>query len=160
MRVRRFKGSETGIAFQLAMHFPLNETGDELGGLMAKILPEKPGDWLFPANTRFPRPPADHRSISDHNKFVQQLVQRWSLEPPKGTKFSGRSLRSGGLTAAYSVGVRTKALQRLSGHQDEQTLYKYYVDATKPPTREAHLFFDRLLHQEAASCSRDTMANN
>lgn len=75
-------------------------------------------------------------------------------------KFTGRSLRFGGLTAAYAVGLRIEVIRRLSAHESEKILFRHYVDVLQPPSAEAHLFFDRIRNlDEASSNDRDELEN-
>jgi hypothetical protein len=54
-------------------------------------------------------------------------------------------LRSGGITAAYAVGVPLERIMRLSNHASLAVVMRHYLDPLVPPTPAARVFFQRFV---------------
>jgi hypothetical protein len=68
-----------------------------------------------------------------------------AARPPLGTRFTPRSLRSGGITAAYAVGVPLERIMRLSNHASVAVVMRQYLDPLVTPTPAARVFFQRFV---------------
>jgi hypothetical protein len=62
-----------------------------------------------------------------------------------GTRYTPRSLRSGGITAAYAVGVPLERIMRVSNHASTTVVLRHYLDPLVPPTPAARVFFHRFV---------------
>jgi hypothetical protein len=62
-----------------------------------------------------------------------------------GERFTPRSLRSGGITSAYTFGVQLERIMRLSNHGTAAVAMRHYVDPLAPPTPAARVFFQRFV---------------
>lgn len=63
--------------------------------------------------------------------------------PPPGFAFSGNSPQSGGVSAAYSVGVQLDRIVALPGHSSEVTMRKHYPDTAIESCPDVRMFFRR-----------------
>jgi hypothetical protein len=64
---------------------------------------------------------------------------------PPGTRYTPRSLRSGGISAAYAVGVPMERIMRVSNHASTAVVLRHYLDPLMPPTPAARIFFNRFV---------------
>jgi hypothetical protein len=109
-------------------------------------MPPKPADsplWNLPLETK---------------PFASSIVSVWLLEllsligvsPPPGVLWSMHSLRSGGATAALSIGVDLSAIARW-GLWKEISSVQAYVDALVRASAEAVAFFGHLLKPSSSA---------
>jgi integrase len=144
LQMRIFKGSETGVVPRVAIRIPIpavpGPAHDPVYRLVARLVAA-----TSPAAPRlFP-----HATAASVHASVQQLVS--SEAPPRGTKYTPRSLRSGGISAAYAEGVGLPAIMRLSNHASATTVHRYYLDALLPASEAGRTFFRRFLSAGAAN---------
>jgi integrase len=71
--------------------------------------------------------------------------------PPLGSKCTPRSLRGGGISAAYAGGFGLPAIMRLSNHASATTVHRYYLDALLPASEAGRTLFRRFLAAGAAT---------
>mgnify|MGYP003476553559 FL=1 len=64
---------------------------------------------------------------------------------PPGTHYTPRSLRSGGIKAAYAAGVPLERIMRVSNHVSTAVVLRHYLDPLVAPTPAARVFIDRFL---------------
>jgi hypothetical protein len=54
-------------------------------------------------------------------------------------RYTPRSLRSGGITAAYAVSVLLERIMRLKNHASASVVMRHYLDPLVPPTPAARV---------------------
>jgi hypothetical protein len=81
----------------------------------------KAGKTLFP----FSSAQLNHRLI--------RLSRKGAHSPPLLRTFTCRSLRSGCISAAHSIGVSLSRIMALSGHSSSQVLIRHFLDAFISP---------------------------
>lgn len=135
------------------MRFPLEGPIELLHRLRSLLLQGcgRLADYLFPATLSRAHLPDKPRSNPTHNPFVKQSNAELQILPPKGMKFTPHSLRSGGLTAAYSVGFPLERIPRFSGHETDEIIFKHYIDVLTPTTSATRTFFGHLVPPKTAS---------
>lgn len=96
-----FKYVERVFAPRIALRIPLPRLPDPIFELLRKLgaSASGPDAYLFPG-----RSSSVAITVAALLTFLDALVAY--VHPPAGTKFTARSLRSGGISAAYAVGVR------------------------------------------------------
>jgi hypothetical protein len=62
-----------------------------------------------------------------------------------GSRYTPRSLRSGGIKAAYTVGVPLERIMRVSNHASAAVVLRHYLEPLLPLTPAARVFFDRFI---------------
>jgi hypothetical protein len=67
-----------------------------------------------------------------------------AISPP-GTRYTPRSLRSGGVTAAYAAGVPLERIMRVSNHVSRTVVLRHYRDLLVSSTPAARVSFDQSL---------------
>lgn len=132
----------------IALRIPLFTGRDFLREILQLLCSfSEPMSWLFPV----PNNPSLRMSVSMLNSIVKREVRRAGVEPPLGMKFTGRSLRSGYLTAAYTTGVKKEVILRLANRSGEKILFFHYVDTLAKPSAAARAFFARFFPLSTAS---------
>jgi hypothetical protein len=64
---------------------------------------------------------------------------------PPGTCYTPRSLRSGGISAAYAVGVPMERIMRVRNQASTAVVLRHYLDPLMPPKPAARVFFGRFV---------------
>ena len=93
--------------------------------------------WMLPTDRHPPR-------STSVDAWLQEALDLIQLSPPPGVKWSSHSLRSGGATAALSVGVDLASIARWGLWKDFGSL-QVYVDPLVAASPEAVTFFGHLL---------------
>lgn len=138
VQLRVFKYGESGSAPRVALRIPVSSTGNDLiASLFTRLCRASrgPTSYLFAGIHALPLP------ASTLGASMLALVSRFP--PPAGTKWTARSLRSGGISAAYASGVDLPVIMRLSNHTSADVVHKHYLDALVPPSAAARVFFSR-----------------
>jgi hypothetical protein len=138
LQLRIFKYGTSGVAPRVSLVIPTAGPGDPIRRLFVRLL-------------------ADSRAAG-HSTTSTPWFQRGDLvaataaglrgvaaQPPPGARFTPRSLRSGGITAAYSVGVPLERIMRLSNHSNAAVVMRHYLDPLVPPSTAARVFFSRFV---------------
>jgi hypothetical protein len=89
-------------------------------------------------------------------QWIPSLIGNWlseillilNIQPPAGVSWSGHSLRSGGATAAYSIGVDALIVKRF-GIWKCLSSAQVYIDVLALPDAAARLFFGHLLRNRS-----------
>lgn len=142
LQMRQFKGGESGSIPRIAVRIPtpMNPTPDPISLLFRRLLeassPNEPR--LFPQAT-----------AGTMASGLSELVSR--EVPPRGTSYTPRSLRSGGMSAANAIGVPLPSIMRLSHHTCTQTVHRHYLDALLPACSAGRIFFQRFLPTTAVT---------
>lgn len=99
--------------------------------------------WLFQSAFSRLRAPDKLKTVPAPNTFVKHQLSFTTATTSLALsmKYSGRSLRSEGLSAAYTVGVPKEVAMRLSNHRDEKVFFRHYVDPLMPPSEAAGCFY-------------------
>lgn len=139
VQLRRFKYAETGVVPRIALRIPLTGPYDEIGQLFSRLVTSAPpSGFIFPDCTRRKSAPA-----SFLGRAMSALIAETGTIAPLGFKFTPRSLRSGGMSAAYATGLPLELVMRLSNHTDEQVVRRHYLDPQTVATTHSALFFSR-----------------
>lgn len=145
-----FKYGESGSAPRIALRIPVSPPADPVYRLLRALsVAAGPHGYLFTA----PRGSAPMSAAALRSSLGALVKGR---PPPAGTKFTARSLRSGGISAAYSAGVRLEVIMRLSNHTSAEVVHKHYLDALLPVSASARLFFGRFAPPAAIPCQPAT----
>lgn len=138
LQLRTFKYAETGVVPRIALRVPVSSPVDVRVSFCRLLQAAPPSGYLFPdVSGRKPSPAALL------NRAVHFLVAETQTVPPLGMKFTPRSLRIGGISAAYAAGVPMPVIMRLSNHFDEQVVRRHYLDPQTVATPDSDLFFAR-----------------
>ena len=81
------------------------------------------------------------------NHWLQEILDILDIQPPAGVLWSAHSLRSGGATGAYSIGVDSLIVMRF-GLWKCLTSAQIYIDVLALPDVFARLFFGHLLRTD------------
>eukprot|EP00170_Pyropia_yezoensis_P004650 contig_18948_g4663 len=100
------------------------------GGRLFAPLFAPPGTTLGPRST---------------SRWLRLALSCLGVKPPIGTRWRGKSIRSGAATAANSVGVPLPVVAAYMEHKDTATTARHYVDARALPTDAAWDFFGRYI---------------
>lgn len=100
-----------------------------------------------------PRAPHKPMAVTKLNMFFKDFLSCTVSTVPLGMQYSGRSLRSGGLSVAYTVGVPKGIYLHLRNHLNERVFFRHYVDPLLPPSEAARCFFGHLLAVKAKAVS-------
>lgn len=92
--------------------------------------------WMLPSECRQPRP-----ASVEH--WLQAALGILHITPPPGVSWSSHSLRSGGATAALSIGADVATIARWGLWKDLGSL-QVYLDPLVGPSSEALAFFGHL----------------
>ena len=148
MQICKFKGSRSGrarsqvagVVPRMALRMPLNGSADPLSLLFQHLhCRRRTSSWLLPSASA-----KQHLSTGNLTDGVRMALSIDNVQPPLGMKFTPRSLRSGGLSAAYSVGVSERTVLRIANHDGDGVLFLHYVDPLTRPTDAARILFARL----------------
>ena len=90
-------------------------------------------------------------------QWIPSLIGNWlseillilNIQPPAGVSWSGHSLRSGGATAAYSIGVDALIVKRFGIWKCGLSSAQVYIDVLALPDAAARLFFGHLLRNRS-----------
>lgn len=108
VQLRRFKYSESGLVPLIALRIPVRGLEDPFSILFRRLTQAaSPNGFLFPSRARSQGATAQLMS----NTVAASLADTGTL-PPLGFKFTPRSLRSGGISAAYAAGVPLDIIMR------------------------------------------------
>lgn len=157
LQMRVFKYGETGFTPRIALRIPLG-SGPETAGCIYTLIASlvrattAPHFWLFPSTTD--SQPASAASVATALSLLTE-----NAAPPPGSQFTARSLRSGGISAAYAAGVPLLVIMRLSSHHSEAVVHKHYLDALMPSTPAARLFFARFTCSAGSATTGPGLAN-
>jgi hypothetical protein len=133
--LRVFKYGESGFAPRVSLSIPTTGDRDPVRLLFLKLFSATaPSQTAFPWFTRL-----------DLVSATAAGLRHVSAAPPPGARFTTRSLRSGGITAAYSVGVPLERIMRLSNHSSTAVVMRYYLDPLVSPSADARVFFLRFV---------------
>lgn len=91
-------------------------------------------DRLFRHRISMSRPTSSSpffRSL-DLARATQAGLYATKAKAPLETRFTPRSLRSGGITAGYASGVFLERIMRLSNHVPTAIVYRHYLDPLVP----------------------------
>lgn len=136
VQLRRFKYAETGVVPRIALRIPVTGPQDDVAQLFRPLASAAPpSGFLFPDCTRRKSAPA-----SFLGRAMSALIAETGTIAPLGFKFIPRSLRSGGMSAAYATGLPLELVMRLSNHTDEQVVRRHYFDPQTVPTPHSELF--------------------
>jgi hypothetical protein len=135
LELRVFKYGESGFHPRVSLLVPTAVACDPIRSLFLRLLASTP---VSAAAT----PWFTYRDLVAATAAGLQGV---SARPPPGARFTPRSLRSGGITAAYAVGVPLERIMRLSNHASAAVVMRHYLDPLVPPTPAARVFFQRFV---------------
>jgi hypothetical protein len=93
--------------------------------------------WMLPSDRQPPR-------ATSIDAWLQETLDLVHLSPPPGVKWSSHSLRSGGATAALSIGVDLASIAHWGLWKSLGSL-QVYVDPLVAASPEADAFFGHLL---------------
>jgi len=96
--------------------------------------------WSLPNDTYSDR--QWNSSLIGH--WLSEILDILKIQPPAGVAWSGHSLRSGGASAAYSIGVDALIVMRF-GIWKTLASAQIYIDVLTLPDAAAYLFFGHLL---------------
>jgi hypothetical protein len=141
-RLRVFKGDGAGVrpgrSISVQAHSRAASATSYIWWLRGFSLPLHPRRLEF-FSTDLPS------SLVAASQAVSAVLRLGTCRASPGTAFSGRSLRSGGITAAYAHGLPLARIMAISGHRVASTVHLHYLDALVPPSSSAARFFDRFL---------------
>jgi hypothetical protein len=135
LELRVFKYGESGSSPRVSLLIPTTGDDDPIRRLFLRLLASSPA-------VAFATP---FFSYSDLVAATADGLRGVAARPPPGTRFTPRSLRSGGITAAYAVGVPLERIMRLSNHASLAVVMRHYLDPLVPPTPAARVFFQRFV---------------
>lgn len=133
------KYGERGFAPCIYLRIPFPTLSDTVYKLLRKLGASTSctDAYLFPCRSR-------SGTITDADLRSSLDARVADVCPPAGNKFTARSLRSGGISAAYTVGVRLETIMRLSNHTLSEVVHRHYLDALLPDTPFARVFLSAL----------------
>lgn len=130
VRLRVFKGDDKGFSPTRIVAIPFDGTADIVYRFWSRLRTAAHGALFRTA------PPLAHS--------LARAVARAKVVAPPGCAYRGKSLRSGGISAANAVRVPLPNIMAVSGHTSVTTVLKHYLDVTVPPCTGARVFFSRL----------------
>jgi hypothetical protein len=133
VELRVFKYGTSGYAPRVSIYIPTSGEPDPVRRLFCLLLADaaRPGDpWFCSRDLSL--------AAADGLRAVAAIA-------PPGTRYTPRSLRSGGITAAYAVGVPMERIMRVSNHASTAVVLRHYLDPLVPPTPAARVFFNRFV---------------
>jgi hypothetical protein len=133
LELRVFKYGTSGHAPRVSLYIPTAGEPDPIRRLFSVLL----ADSL--------RPGAPWFNMRDLSAAAAAGLRAVAAIAPPGARYTPRSLRSGGITAAYAVGVPMERIMRVSNHASTAVVLRHYLDALVPPTPAARVFFDRFV---------------
>jgi hypothetical protein len=133
VELRVFKYGTSGHAPRVALHLPTAGPSDPVHRLFFRLL----ADALHVEEAWF--------SLRSLSAATADGLRAVGAVAPPGTRYTPRSLRSGGITAAYAVGVPMERIMRVSNHASTAVVLRHYLDPLVPPTPAARVFFHRLV---------------
>jgi hypothetical protein len=139
VELRVFKYGTSGYAPRVSIRIPTAGTSDPICRLFHLLL----------ADTTT-RPDSSWFCIRDLSAAAAAGLRAVAAFAPPGSHYTPRSLRSGGITAAYAVGVPLERIMRVSNHASTAVVLRHYLDPLVPPTPAARVFFDRFVHAARA----------
>lgn len=141
VQMRRVKYAETGVVPRIAMRIPLTSLSDPIRMLLrffSSLAP--PSGYLFPDRSNL-----NAASPAFLAQAVSTAFTATAPRAPVGLKFTPRSHRSRGISAAYATGLSFELIMRLSNHSDRKVVLRHYLDPKTPASDEGRLFFGRFL---------------
>jgi hypothetical protein len=129
MRVLRFPLSSPGVARVAAVIRRWRH-------LRGQVAPDRP---LF----CFPRENGPTKALA--GTWLSSVLEVLGVRPPQGFAYTYHSLRKGGATGAYSIGVPELSIQFLGGWSLESTSARRYINFTCAASEAARSFFGWLL---------------
>jgi hypothetical protein len=132
--LRVFKYGTSGFAPRVAIRIPTADESDPIRCLFRRLLAAFQG-----------RPHAQWFVQRDLLGATAAGLRAVGAIAPPGTHYTPRSLRSGGITAAYAAGVPLERIMRVSNHVSTAVVLRHYLDPLVAPTPAARVFFDRFL---------------
>ena len=132
-----FKYGSSGVYPRIHLRIPYTAPSDPVYRLLRRLVLSAGSStgWLLPGWGPFPV------SAVTFNRSIKSLLR--GTPAPLGSRYTPRSLRSGGMSAAYAVGVPIPVIMRLSHQSDAKVVQKHYLDALTRPCAAARLFFSR-----------------
>jgi len=79
------------------------------------------------------------------SRWLRQALGWLQVAPPLGTRWTGKSIRSGAATAANAVGVPLAVVAAYMEHSSTATTARHYIDARLLPSDAAWIFFGRYI---------------
>jgi hypothetical protein len=131
IRLRREKGNR-GHRRDRVLRFPLSITLDVVSKLLTSLSQCEAGTPLLPF------------SAALLNSHLIRLSRKSDQPPPPLGRFTCRSLRSGCISAAHTIGIPHARIMALSGQSSPQVLIRHYLDASIAPCSSAREMFGRL----------------
>jgi hypothetical protein len=138
LQLRIFKYGTSGVAPRISLLIPTAGPGDPIRQLFIRLVATPRAAGHASATS----PWFQRGDLADATAAGLRAV---SAHPPPGARFTPRSLRSGGITAAYSVGVPMERIMRLSNHSSVAVVIRHYLDPLVPPSPAARVFFSRFV---------------
>jgi hypothetical protein len=135
LELRIFKYEESGSSPRVSLVIPTTGDDDPIRRLFLRLLACTPvsSAAAFWFN--------HHDLVATTAAGLRGVAAR----PIPGARFTPCSLRSGGITAAYAVGVPLERIMRLSNHASAAVAMRHYLDPLVPPTPAARVFFQRFV---------------
>lgn len=132
IRLRTFKGDDQGFVPTRTFSLPHQGADDQVYRFWSRLKNSASGKIFAGA------PPL---SVS-----VARAVRLAGIIPPPGCAYRGKSLRSGGISAAHAVKVPMPNIMSVSGHTSTTTVFKHYLDVSVRACEGARVLFSRLRH--------------
>jgi hypothetical protein len=133
VELRVFKYGTSGHAPRVALSFPTDGESVPIRRLFVRLL----GDATCREEPCF--------SLRTLSAAAADGLRAVAAVAPPGTRYTPRSLQSGGITAAYAVGVPMERIMRVSNHASAVVVLRHYLDPLVPQTPAARVFFDRFV---------------
>jgi hypothetical protein len=128
-----FKYGTSGSAPRISLYIPTAGEPDPIRLLFRRLLADATS------------PDASWFCVRDLSLAAAAGLRAVAAVAPPGTRYTPRSLRSGGITAAYAVGVPMERIMRVSNHASTAVVLRHYLDPLVPPTPAARVFFNRFV---------------
>lgn len=141
LQLRFSKYSERGSAPRVALRVPVAPRGPDLIRTLFTRLcraADSSQSYLFACSSSLPLPASNLTSTLEAP--VCSPLSPVALRPPAPNGHAPRSLRSGGISAAYAAGVSLPVIMRLSNHYSSAVVHKHYLDALAPPSAAGDVF--------------------
>jgi hypothetical protein len=132
--LRLFKHGASGFAPRVALRIPTANESDSIRCHFRRLLAAFQG-----------RPHAQWFVQRDLLGATAAGLRAVGAIAPSGAQYTPRSLRSGGITAAYAAGVPLERIMRVSNHVSTTVVLRHYLDPLVALTPAARVFFDRFL---------------
>lgn len=131
-----FKYGKRGASPRISLRNPFPSHPDPVYELLRKVsaADSAPSAYIFPG-----RSPFSLLTAAELRSSLNALVA--NLQPPVGTKYTARSLRSGVISVAYAAGVRLETIMHLYTHTSSEVVHERYLDVILTVSHAVRLFF-------------------